>query len=454
MITLNAKKEELTLVAIDGTNVPKFVKEDDGAITFISEAKTIYLVLKGKKVDQQKAIIKTLTNFVKTNKYNVNLDVASFIKVMDQKLDAEIVFNTIVETIASVSFEAFSLKEKANKKDEKKDTIYNLVSTKNFDQQFGKEMIKTEYVNFTRTLQDTPPNIATSVYLANAIVAEAKKVKGLKVTVLGRKEAEELKMGLFLGVNAGSHVEPQAVVLEYVTDEKLPRTALVGKGITFDSGGYNLKPSQYMNGMKFDMSGAAIMLSSIIALAKAGAKANVVGIGMFTDNSIGGHATKPEAVLTSMNGKTVEINNTDAEGRLVLADGITYVIRNLKADRIIEASTLTGAIEIALGNWFTGAFTTDDQLFADFEKASKYTGEGVWRLPVLEEHLKVMQASVLADLTNSEPGRGAGSSTAAAFLNAFAEEKPYLHLDIAATADDKKRGTGIMVKTIFELLNK
>jgi leucyl aminopeptidase len=156
-------------------------------------------------------------------------------------------------------------------------------------------------------------------------------------------------MGLLLSVNAGSKVEPRVVVAEYIGDESKPKTALVGKGITFDSGGYNLKPSQFMEGMKFDMSGAAIMLSTVMALAKAEAKTNVVAVGCFTDNRIGSTATLPESVITSMNGLTVEINNTDAEGRLVLADGITYAIREKAATRIIEASTLTGAITIALG---------------------------------------------------------------------------------------------------------
>ncbi|ATZ18502.1 leucyl aminopeptidase [Williamsoniiplasma somnilux] len=450
MITLKGKKQDLTLIAIDGVKVPKFVSDADLATTLISEEKVVYMVLKKAAPDKRKQLKKALTSFVGGNKHNINIDVDSFIKVIGKDLDKEIIFNTIIETIGQVSFKAFSMKEKQKNND----AIYNLITSEKMDKHFEKEMIKIEATNFARVLQDTPPNIATSVYLAEKIVEEAKKVKGLKIKVLGKKEAEKFGMGLFLGVNAGSNVEPQAVVIEYVSDAKLPRTALVGKGITFDSGGYNLKPSQFMDGMKFDMSGAAIMLSTIIALAKAGAKANVVGIGMFTDNRIGGTATMPESVLKSMNGKTVEINNTDAEGRLVLADGMTYAIREMKAERIIEASTLTGAIAVALGPWFIGAFTTNDKLFEEFHKATEYTGELAWRMPILAEHLEKMQESKIADLTNSESGRAAGSSTAAAFLNVFAEEKPYLHLDIAATADEGKRGTGVLVKTLFELLNK
>jgi leucyl aminopeptidase len=176
-----------------------------------------------------------------------------------------------------------------------------------------------------------------------------KNIPNVKLRVLGLKEAQKLGMGLLLAVNAGSHVEPRVVVVEYSSDSTLPKTVLVGKGITFDSGGYNLKPSAFMKGMKFDMSGASIMISTVLALAKAKAKANVAAVGMFTDNRIGGQATLPESIIKSMNGLTVQIDNTDAEGRLVLADGLTYGVKELKADRLIEASTLTGAIDVALG---------------------------------------------------------------------------------------------------------
>lgn len=450
MITLNQKPELITLVAIHEVNAPAFVNAQDKMTTFSDRDAKIYLVLKKKTANRRRQIKDALTTFAKSNKLNVNVDVDSFIKCAPE-LKAEIVFNSLLETLDFNSTKLYSLK---TNKEKEKQVVYNLISKENFDEIFKKELIKTEATNFARRLQDTPPNIGTGTYFANLILEEAKKVPGIKAHVVNKAESEKLGMGLFLGVNAGSPVEAQAVVLEYVSDNTLPKTGLVGKGITFDSGGYNLKPSNFMDGMKFDMSGAAIMLSTVIALAKAKAKANVVAIGMFTDNRIGQNASLPEAVLTSMNGQTVEINNTDAEGRLVLADGMTYLLREKKVDRLVETSTLTGAIAVALGPWFTGAFTTNDELFHEFAKVTEYTGENIWRLPVLPEHLEKMQESAIADLTNAEKGRQAGSSTAAAFLNSFAEKKPYLHLDIAATADDGKRGTGVMVKTIFEWLNK
>lgn len=454
MLVLNQKQpQELTLVAIDHLNVPKYVNSKDQKTTFSDKDHKIYLVLHQKTKNRRRQIHKALINFASENHHHLNVDVDSFIKLAPE-LKPEVVFETIYSAIGHHDIKPFSLKSKESEANESR--VYNLVSKRHdFQKHFAREAIKTEYQHFARHLQDTPPNHGISTHYATLIKKHAEKYPQVKVHIINKAEAKKLGMGLFLGVNAGSDVEAQGVVLEYVTDPKLPRTGLVGKGITFDSGGYNLKPSQFLEGMKYDMSGAAIVLSSVFALAKAKAKANVVAIGLFTDNRIGHNATLPESVLTSMNGKTVEINNTDAEGRLVLADGITYLIREKKADRLVELSTLTGAIQIALGPWFTGAFTTNDELFHEFNKAAHKTDELIWRLPIIPEHLETMQASEIADLTNSEKSRDAGSSTAAAFLNAFAEHKPYLHLDIAATADTKgKRGTGVMVKTLFEFLNR
>ncbi|WP_027063398.1 M17 family metallopeptidase [Mesoplasma seiffertii] len=449
MITLNQKHEELTLVAINGEQAPKFVVANEGATTLIANENKIYLVLKPGNANPRKQVINALTKFVGSNKYNVNVDFDSILKVTG--VDKIELFNTVVETLSFVSHKQVNFK----KDKDTTDVIYNIVSAEDFGKTFEMAKIKTEFINFARDLQDTPPNLGTAVDLADKIADAAKEIKNLKVTVLTKKDIEKLGMGLLLSVNAGSSVEPRVVVAEYVGDESKPKTALVGKGITFDSGGYNLKPSQFMEGMKFDMSGAAIMLSTVMALAKAEAKTNVVAVGCFTDNRIGATATLPESVITSMNGLTVEINNTDAEGRLVLADGITYAIREKHATRVIEASTLTGAITIALGHWATGTFTHDDALWQELEGISKFTGEQLWRMPIFPEHLeKVKKDTVIADLTNAAKGREAGSSTAAAFLNEFAEGKPFVHLDIAGTADIAERGTGVMLKTLFEMLNK
>ncbi|QQY78378.1 leucyl aminopeptidase family protein [Mycoplasma mycoides subsp. capri] len=451
MIKFNDKKEELTLVCLTEVNNKPYVSDVDLSTTFISEDKTIYMVIKKDHKCLKTKIRNAFKKFVSTNKFNINVDVDSFLVFFDMcgcKKDA---IEGIYESIAFETFDKVSYKQDTKPNE----VVYNLITSEDVKELEQKEAIKMEFVNFARMLQDTPPNIATSEYLAEKVVEKAKEIEGLKVSVLGKKEATKLGMNLFLAVNAGSPYEPQAVVLEYVGDENKPKKALVGKGITFDSGGYNLKPSSAMEGMKFDMSGAAIMLSTVMALAKMKAKVNVVGIGMFTDNRIGSTATLPQSVIKSMNGLTVEIDNTDAEGRLVLADGITYVIREKQATEIWEASTLTGAMVIALGSFATGVFTNCDKRWELISQASHKTSEKVWRMPIFDEHLEKVKAdSVNADLTNAAKGREAGSSTAAAFLSAFAEEKPFVHFDIAGTADKAGRGQGVLVRTLFEIFNK
>ncbi|KKW61770.1 M17 family metallopeptidase [Mycoplasma capricolum] len=451
MLKFNDKKEDLTLICLTDVNNKPYVSDTDLSTSFISEEKTFYMVIKKDQKDLFRKLKIAFKNFVLENKYNINIDVDSFFNLLNECDCKEKLINTIYETIAFETFDKVSYK-KNNKPNQ---VVYNLLTSFDVKDLEQKEAIKMEFVNFARMLQDTPPNIATSEYLAEKIVQKAKEIDGLKVTVLGKKEATKLGMNLFLAVNAGSIYEPQAVVLEYVGDENEPKKALVGKGITFDSGGYNLKPTKYLEGMKFDMSGAAIMLSTVMALAKMKAKVNVVGIGMFTDNRIGSTATLPQSVVKSMNGLTVEIDDTDAEGRLVLADGITYVIREKQATEIWEASTLTGSVVSALGSYATGVFTHCDKTWQLVKSASKFSGERMWRLPLYEEHLEeVRNDAINADITNATKNYEAESSKAASFLNEFREDRPYVHFDIAGTDSIKGRGQGVLVRTLFEIFNK
>ncbi|WP_339030068.1 M17 family metallopeptidase [Spiroplasma endosymbiont of Cantharis nigra] len=445
MITNNKKEFTLTLKAVGSKDkLNELVVKENGVTSLISEDKTLYYFLNDKPCLRE--LGDSLEAIIKSNKYDLNVNVESFATKFKNEEEA---FQKVVETIMFAAHKEFEMKEK-----QAQPKSINFLFDKKFNAIYEESAIKMEYLNFARDLQDLPPNIGTSVEIANRIVAKAKEIKDLKVTVYDKKQIESMGMGLLLSVNAGSNIDPRVVVMEYKSDSSQKRTALVGKGITFDTGGYNLKPSNFLDNMKFDMSGAAIVSSTIMALAKAKAKCNVVSIAMLTDNRIGGKATLTESVIKSMNGKTVEITNTDAEGRLVLADGITYAIREAKADRAITVATLTGAIAVALGRWFTGTFSKYDEFHKEFEMASKKGQEPIWRQPIIGDHLKAMQCSKIADLANSEPGREAGSSTAAAFLDSFAEGKEYIHLDIAATADANKRGRAPMLKTMFELLKK
>ncbi|QHX37030.1 M17 family metallopeptidase [Spiroplasma sp. BIUS-1] len=445
MITNNGPQFSLTLKAVESKQtVNDLVIKEDGAATLISEDKIVYYYVGDKK--SLKDLGNNLERLIKANKYDLNIDVDSFLSIF---IEQEETFQKIIESVVFASHKDLDYKETSGEP-----KSINFMFDEEYTPLYEASMIKMEYMDFARDLQDLPPNIGTSVEIANRLVEKAKGVPNVKVTVYDKKQIEALGMGLLLSVNAGSHVEARVVVMEYASDSSKKKTALVGKGITFDTGGYNLKPSNFIENMKFDMSGAAIVSSTVMALAKAKAKVNVVSIALLTDNRIGGHATLTESVITSMNGKTVEITNTDAEGRLVLADGLTFAVRETKADRAITVATLTGSIAIALGKWFNGTFSPSEEFYSEFEEAAQKAQESIWRMPLIDDHLKAMQCSKVADLANSEPGREAGSSTAAAFLNSFAEGKEYIHLDIAATADADKRGRAPMLRTMFELLNK
>lgn len=452
-ITISAKPVHgLKLVAItkDQINNPLIVKIPNH-ITLISEEKTYYLYLGEKNTWNRNAI----TNyFNKINNclidQNLDIDVKSF---TNNSISEEEVLQTIYEALLFANTELYTLK---TKKKDQTEIIFNLLTSANLPEYTSEEQIVTQaqYIGIARTLQDMPPNKLYPEIFANQIVEEAKKIKNLKVTILDKKQIEALNMGLLLAVNAGSHYEPRLVVLEYTGDSKNQADilGLVGKGITFDSGGYSLKPSVNMKGMKFDMSGASIVCNSALAAAKLGLKLNFVAVACLTENRIGGHATLVETVAQSMNGLTVEINNTDAEGRLVLADGITYALRKGKATKIIELSTLTGAILIALGDYMTGAFSNNDILYNDFLKASQQANEEIWRMPIHEQNVTRMKVSPIADLSNIAKDGYGGSSNAAAFLQEFVEEKPFLHLDIAGTAYANGRGKAVLLKTLVQYM--
>lgn len=443
---------KLKLVAITKDNLSnELIAKVNNKITLISEEKTYFLYLGEKNQLTRTGLTKLIIKIISTKEiqHDIDIDVKSF---TNEKINEGQALQTIYEAILYASHKTYTLK--SIKQDEA--TIkYNLITNSNLPEYTSEEQIKTQshFLNFARDLQDMPPNVLYPETFAKYISEQAKGINNLKVTILDKKAIEELGMGLLLAVNAGAHYEPRLVVLEYHGDDNSKEVlGLVGKGITFDSGGYSLKPSQYMKGMKFDMSGAAIVANSALAAAKLGLKINFIAVAPLTENRIGGHATLVETVATSMNGKTVEINNTDAEGRLVLADGMTYAIRKGNATKIIELSTLTGAILIALGHYMTGAFTFNDQLFENFKIAADQSNEEIWRMPIHEENIAGIKSSPIADLSNITKDSYGGSSSAAAFLQEFTEEKPYLHLDIAGTAYNNDRGQAVLVKSLVQYM--
>jgi leucyl aminopeptidase len=318
-------------------------------------------------------------------------------------------------------------------------------------------VIIAEAVNYARDLVSEPASAMTPTLLAE----EAKKVAreaGLKIKIMDKSEVEKLGMGAFLGVAKGSDEPCKFIVLSYEPSGK-PRkkVALVGKGLTFDSGGLSLKPASGMETMKCDMAGAAAVLAAMRTLGKLKPRVAVLGLVAATENMPSGHATRPGDVVRAMNGKTIEVANTDAEGRLTLADALAYAVRE-KANEVIDIATLTGACVVALGKVQMGVFSNDEGLLRRTLGAAKAAGEGAWHLP-LNEDLKEAMKSDIADLKNiGKPGE-AGATMGGLFLQEFVGQTPWVHLDIAGpcfidrdTPLDPKGATGVGTRTFLYYL--
>jgi len=311
-------------------------------------------------------------------------------------------------------------------------------------------------VLFARDIVSTPANEMTPTDLANEARMSAKG-KNIQCRVLGAEEIKELGMNALLGVASGSDEPPQFIVLEYRGGKKSsPFVALVGKGLTFDSGGISIKPSEKMDQMKSDMAGGAAVIAAVRAAAELGLPVNLVGLVPATENLPGGKAYKPGDILKSLSGKTIEIVTTDAEGRLILADALTYAGR-YKPAAIIDLATLTGACIIALGDHVIGMMGTDDELKKEIREAADVTGERVWELPLWEEYDELIKGDA-ADYKNSG-GRAAGTITAGTFLSKFTGGYPWVHLDIAGPAwltKDRpyipKGASGVGVRLLVQFL--
>ena len=294
-------------------------------------------------------------------------------------------------------------------------------------------VILGEAQNFTRTLVNEPSNIMTPTVLGER-AAEMCGRYGLKCEVYGADKLKELKMGAFWGVTKGSEEPPALIVMTYEPKSApaTPVLGLVGKGITFDTGGISIKSADGMEKMKYDMAGGAAMIGAMQAIAQLKPAVKVIGIVCAAENMPSGTAMKPGDVQIAMSGKSIEIINTDAEGRLVLADGLAYA-RQLGATHLIDAATLTGACVVALGMVNAGCFSNDEEAYAHFTAALEISGERFWRLPVEEDYREQIKSSI-ADIMNTGGSRWAGAITAAMFLKEFVEDTPWIHLDIAGVA--------------------
>lgn len=311
----------------------------------------------------------------------------------------------------------------------------------------------TAGIELTRHLANMPANICTPTYLGEQALMLAKQFDSINCKVMGPEEIRQMGMGALLAVSQGSDQPPRLIDIQYKGAGNTPPIILVGKGITFDSGGLSIKPANAMDEMKYDMSGAASVLGTLKACAALKLPVNVIGLIASAENLLSGSAIKPGDIITSMSGQTVEILNTDAEGRLVLADALTYAER-YNPEFVIDIATLTGAIIVALGNIATGLMTNDDQLAKLIEQAGKESEDKVWRMPLDEAYQDAID-SPLADMINANFDRSAGSITAACFLSRFTEKYRWAHLDIAGTAwisGKKRNATGRPVPLLIQLV--
>ncbi len=351
-------------------------------------------------------------------------------------IDAKRVENAASTVVEAVILSQYSFSKYRKEKEEiVKIEKINLLEKQNreVEKQVNETQAIANAVNFARDIENEPANVATPTYLAEL----AKKTAGgknVKCTIFDEAKLKELKCGALLGVAAGSTQPPVMVTLEYAPKKYSKTIAFVGKGITFDSGGISLKPSKDMDQMKFDKNGACAVIAIVKAVSELELPIKVAGVFAATENLPSGRATKPGDILTAYNGKTIEVLNTDAEGRLILADALSYTEKNYKPDYIVDIATLTGACVVALGSPASGLISNNEKLAKEVLKAGEESGDKCWQLPLWKEYEERIKSDI-ADVRNiSTIDKEAGAITAAAFLKQFVGETPWAHLDIAGTA--------------------
>ena len=338
--------------------------------------------------------------------------------------------------LRAYTFDKYRTKIKPEDKPKLKNVTVITSSVEPAKKRFAPLLAIAESVAFTRDIVSEPANVIYPETLA----AECKKLSqfGIKVEVLGEAQMKKLGMGALLGVGQGSVRESQLVIMQYNGGKKgVKPVALIGKGVTFDTGGISIKPANGMEEMKWDMGGSATVIGTMRALAARKAKVNVVGVVGLVENMPDGNAQRPGDVVKSMSGQTIEVINTDAEGRLVLADALWYTQDRFKPQCMLDLATLTGAIIVCLGSWRAGLFSNNDKMAEALAKSAERVGEPIWRMPLGDEYDKMINCDI-ADMQNVGEGREAGSTTAAQFLQRFVNNVPWVHLDIAGVAWQNK----------------
>lgn len=432
--------------------------------TFAHDGVDVLVVGLGEKTkltseDLRKELAKTYKSISKYKSASIQIDGFTFKSKKEESLAV------LVEAFGMTSY---TFDKYLTKKSDAKLATVNLDSAeakskaKKLQKIVDEAIAVTESINVARDFVNEPPNVLRSTEYAKRVKKDVEKIKGVKCKILGKKELKKEKMNLFLSVNAGSAYEPQLVHLTYTPSKVTKNTkhiAFVGKGLVFDTGGYSLKPGGSMVNMKFDMAGSATVYAAFRAAAKLGLNVKITCILGMTDNAVNEHATMPDAIVTGRNGKTVEILNTDAEGRLVMADCLDYAC-DFKPDAIIDCATLTGACLIALGTEVCGVMSSDQKLADKLLKSASAADEYMWQLPIIPEWSKDMKGTI-SDLKNIGGSRWGGTAKAAAFLQEFVRDDiSWAHLDIAGVGDSQshlpycppKGASGVVIRSLVDFL--
>ncbi|ADE19743.1 M17 family metallopeptidase [Mycoplasma crocodyli] len=427
---------------------PEFVSKKQGllSVDFKNNIAYLYIDHENRKYYD---VYETILGALEKRERSYQLDIAS---IERKKVTLKDAIRIAYKATEFATFELFSKHEK-KAKDDKEDEKFNVtfyLEDSSFEDFVKEQIIVNQAISKARNFQIMPENFLNSEQLAEHIVNDFQGIKNLSVKVLTKAQIRELGMNLILSVNKGSTHEPRVVVIEYTGNKKLKdKVAYVGKGITFDTGGVNTK-GYHMDGMKFDMSGSVIVAYALKSIAQLGIKKNVSAVMCITDNRLDGDASLPENIYESMSGKWVEVADTDAEGRLVLADGLYYAADVLKATTIVDVATLTGSIMYALGKTYSGIWSTDDKNWELFEKSAFEAHEKVWRMPMHKDFHKSNQSSKIADLVNWSPRSKCDHNSAAMFLKEFTKNIPYIHCDVASTAEIDGSPYASMVSTLVE----
>ncbi|MDN4526808.1 leucyl aminopeptidase [Fictibacillus fluitans] len=374
----------------------------------------------------------------------------------NEKISPERLAHALAEAVTAASYAFENYKERTNERDKKLTEISVYSSDSGTEKGLTSGYAFGTGINTARNLINTPGNLMTPTDLAQAALGIARKYR-MDYEILEREDMERLGMGALLAVSKGSDEPPKLITVKYKGRDTWDHVlALVGKGLTFDSGGYSIKPASNMHEMKSDMGGSAAVLGAMEIVGQLKPQTNILFVIPSSENLINGKAMKPGDVFTSLSGKTIEVRNTDAEGRLILADAITYA-KEMGANYLVDVATLTGGVVVALGDTTTGAVTNNEDFFEQVRNSADHEGEYLWQLPSHPHFREMLRSSDVADLNNST-GRLGHAITGGLFVGEFAGKTPWVHLDIAGTAYSSKPSalgpkgaTGVMVRTLAGL---